>query len=80
MLQSILKTNTVTQLTFLKYSSAMYMIFCGAPGHLIGGGGKVKMAFPDLKSCIAGNVLVTVWTVKLLQTPGLSNASGSPLI
>lgn len=56
------------------------MICCEAPAHLKGGGGKVKIAFPDSKFCIAGSVLVTVWTVKLLQTPGVSKASGRPLI
>ena len=31
----------------LKWSSARYMIFCGAPPHLTGPEGMVKMAFPE---------------------------------
>lgn len=35
-------------LTLRKYSSAMYAIFCGAPGHLTGLFGKVNIAVPLL--------------------------------
>jgi hypothetical protein len=34
---------------FLQLSVHKYSIFCGAPAHLIGGVGSVKMAFPFFK-------------------------------
>ena len=42
---------TMHALTLLKKSSQMYMIFCGAPRHLIGVFGRVKIAFPSSKAC-----------------------------
>ena len=52
--------NKIGNLTSLKYASAKYMIFCGAPKHLMGEFGTVKIAFPPLKFCMAFHVSLTV--------------------
>ena len=54
------QTHSELSLTCRKYSSARYMIFWGAPAHLTGVLGKVKMALPLLKFWMAWNVLPTV--------------------
>jgi len=48
--------------TCLKYESARYMIFWGAPGHFKGGFGNVNIAFPSLKLFRAWKVFSTVST------------------
>ena len=58
------------------------MIFCGAPGHLMGRVGIVKMALPPLKFLIRSNVFVTYFWEKFEAIPdvGSSRASGNPSI
>ena len=43
-----------------KWSAAMYMIFCGAPAHLIGNGGCVKSAVPPRKALTHSQVYSAV--------------------
>ena len=42
--------NKLTELSKYFLERSYFMAFCGAPAHLMGMGGWVKIAFPDLSS------------------------------